>query len=210
MIELSAVNLWDRRVLPWLIEKACRSTEILEERRRLVPQATGRTLELGVGTGLNLPFYGDEVTEVVGLDPSAAILEKARERVPLCRAPVHLVEASAESLPWPDHSFDSAVVTYSLCSVGDPVRALREVRRVLKPGGRLFFVEHGLARDPATRRWQRAITPVWRRCAGNCHLDRDIPAALRLAGLTPIELHERASEGPSWTGYTYEGVATAV
>ncbi|RYE86762.1 MAG: class I SAM-dependent methyltransferase [Myxococcales bacterium] len=190
-----------------MIEKACRSRQILEERERLVPQAAGRTLELGVGTGLNLPFYSAAVTEVIGVDPSAAILDRARDRAAACRAPVTLVEAPAESLPWPDGSFDSVVVTYTLCSVGDPVQALREARRVLRPDGRLFFVEHGLARATTTRAWQHLATPAWKRIAGNCHLDRDIPDVLYKAGFDTIELRETPAEGLSWTGYTYEGIA---
>jgi ubiquinone/menaquinone biosynthesis C-methylase UbiE len=205
---VSVDKVWADRAIPWLIEKACRSTQIREERARIVPQAVGRTLEIGVGTGLNLAFYTDEVTEVVGVDPSAAILERARGRVAACRAPVTLVEAPAESLPWAGESFDSVVVTYSLCSVGDPARVLGEIGRVLRPGGRLLFVEHGLARAPLTRAWQRAATPLWRRLAGDCHLDRDIPALLRGANLRTIEMSERPGEGPSLTGYTYEGVAT--
>ena len=201
------MTIWDRRILPVLLDKACRSGPIREERERLVPQAVGRTIEIGVGTGLNLPFYTREVTEVVGIDPSAAILAKARERVAECQVPVTLIEARAEALPWADGSFDSAVVTYSLCSVDEPVRVLRELRRVLRPGGRMVFVEHGLARAALTRAWQQAATPFWRRMAGNCHLDRDIPGLLREAGFRTIELSEKASGGPSLTGYSYEGVA---
>lgn len=202
------MSWWDRRVLPVLIEKACRSRQILEERERLIPQASGRVLEIGVGTGLNLPFYSPRVTGVVGVDPSAAILDRARDRASVCPAPVTLLEAPAESLPCPDGSFDSVVVTYTLCSVSDPVQALREARRVLRPDGRLLFIEHGLAQRTATRAWQRLATPAWRRLAGNCHLDRDVPDLLYRAGFDTTELRETPAEGLSWTGYTYEGVAT--
>jgi ubiquinone/menaquinone biosynthesis C-methylase UbiE len=121
---------------------------------------------------------------------------------------VELVEASACAMPLDGGSFDSVVMTYTLCSVDEPLRALGEIRRVLRPGGKLIFVEHGLARRPSTRRWQRALTPVWKRCSGNCHLDRDVAAELQEAGFSTLELHEREGEGPSWTGYTYEGIAT--
>lgn len=203
------MQLWDTHVLPFLVEKACRSTSILAERERRVPLASGRTLEVGVGTGLNLAFYDpSRVTEVVGIDPAPAILTRAEARVASCRVPVELVRASAEELPFDAGSFDSVVMTYSLCSVGDPVRALREIRRVLGPDGKLFFVEHGLARARSTRLLQRSLTPVWKRFSGNCHLDRDVPAELRAAGLHALELQESAGDGPSWSGYTYEGIAT--
>jgi ubiquinone/menaquinone biosynthesis C-methylase UbiE len=206
-MKLSA--LWDRRVLPFLIEKACRSGSILEERKRLVPRAEGRVLEVGVGTGLNLPFYdASRATALVALDPSPELLVRARGRVDACPLPVELIEASACAMPLDGGSFDSVVMTYTLCSVDEPLRALGEIRRVLRPGGKLIFVEHGLARRPSTRRWQRALTPVWKRCSGNCHLDRDVAAELQEAGFSTVELHEREGDGPSWTGYTYEGVAT--
>jgi ubiquinone/menaquinone biosynthesis C-methylase UbiE len=202
------MSLWDRRVLPFLIEKACRSGAILEERKRLVPRATGRVLEIGVGTGLNLPFYdATKVTHLVAVDPSPELLARARERVGSCPAPVELLAASACALPLDAASFDAVVMTYTLCSVDEPLRALGEIRRVLRPGGRLLFVEHGLARRTSTRLLQRAITPVWRRFSGNCHLDRDVKAELVEAGFRPVELEEREGEGPSWTGHTYEGIA---
>jgi ubiquinone/menaquinone biosynthesis C-methylase UbiE len=202
------MSLWDRRVLPFLIEKACRSGSILEERKRLVPRASGRVLEIGVGTGLNLPFYdGVNVTQVVAIDPSPELLARARERVDACPAPVELLVASACALPLDAASFDAAVMTYTLCSVDEPLRALGEIRRVLRPGGRLIFVEHGLAQRASTRLVQRGLTPVWRRFSGNCHLDRDVKAELREAAFRVVELEEREGEGPSWTGHTYEGVA---
>lgn len=203
------MNLWERRALPFLIEKACRSSSILDERKRLVPRASGRVIEIGVGTGLNLPFYSETlVFSLTAVDPSPALLARARARLSLCPRPVELVEASACSLPWPDGSFDSAVMTYTLCSVDDPLRALAEIRRVLRPAGELFFVEHGLSPRPSTRLWQRLLTPLWRRCSGNCHLDRDVPASLREARFSARELRESEGDGPSWTGYTFEGVAS--
>lgn len=202
------MGFWDRRVLPFLIEKACRAGSIKEERQRRVPQASGRTLEVGVGTGLNLPFYDpDRVTELIAIDPSAAVLAKARDRMLECPVAVSLREASVESLPFDAGSFDSIVMTYSLCSVDDPARALAEMRRVLAPGGKLLFVEHGLAKATSTRAWQHALTPLWKHCSGNCHLDRDVPKQLRDAGFSLAELQEKAGDGPSWSGYTYEGIA---
>lgn len=202
------MSLWDRRVLPFLIEKACRSSSILEERKRRIPQARGRVLEIGVGTGLNLPFYdAAQATQLVAIDPSPELLNKTRERLDTCPIPVDLLAASACALPMERASFDTVVMTYTLCSVDDPIGALAEIRRVLRPDGRLLFIEHGLARSSSTRLWQKALTPVWKRFSGNCHLDRDVTSELREAGFRTEELEEREGEGPSWTGYTYEGVA---
>jgi SAM-dependent methyltransferase len=199
---------WERRIVPFLVEKACRSPEILEERRRWIPRAHGDVLEIGVGSGLNLGFYDPaRVTRVIGIDRSTALLERARSRATSAPVPVELVPAPAERLPFADRSFDSAVVTYTLCSVGDPARALAEIRRVLRPGAELIFVEHGLAPDPGPRRWQRRLTPAWSRIGGGCHLDRDIAGLLQTAGLHSTDLDMHYSAGPRWLSFTYEGTA---
>lgn len=202
------MSLWADHVLPHLIEKACRSTAILEERKRWVPRAYGDVLELGVGSGLNLAFYdASSVAKVTGIDPSAPLLARAARRATTAPVAVELVRGHAEHLPFPDRTFDSAVITYSLCSVDDPGGALAELRRVLRPGGELVFVEHGLARDAATRRWQHWLTPVWRRIGGGCHLDRDIPAILRDAGFLSDDLHADYADGARWLSFTFEGTA---
>lgn len=204
------MSFWSDRMLPVLIEKACRSHVILEERRRWVPRAEGRVLELGVGSGLNLAFYdAARATHVTGIDPSAPLLDRARPRAAGAKVPVELLQASAEQLPFDDAAFDSAVVTYTLCSVSDPRRALDELRRVLVPGGRLYFAEHGLAKDAAPRRWQARITPLWQRVSGGCHLDRDTFALLENAGYALEERVEQYGEGPRWISYSYQGVARA-
>jgi ubiquinone/menaquinone biosynthesis C-methylase UbiE len=202
------VSLWADRVLPWLVEKACRSGAILEERKRWVPRARGEVLEVGVGSGLNLAFYdAATVSRVTGLDPSAPLLARARRRAEEALVPVELTRGHAEQLPFADHAFDSAVITYSMCSLADPARALAELRRVLRPGGELVFVEHGLAPDTRIARWQRRLTPVWRRLGGGCHLDRDIAAILRAAGYRTDDLHAGYSEGARLLSYTFEGTA---
>jgi ubiquinone/menaquinone biosynthesis C-methylase UbiE len=202
------VNPWTEYVLPYLVEKSCRSRAILDERKRWVPRARGEVLELGVGSGLNLAFYdGATVAKVTGIDPSAPLLARAARRATTAPVPVELLRGHAEHLPFEDRSFDSAVMTYALCSVDDPVRVLAELRRVLRPGGELVFVEHGLARDAATRRWQRRLTPVWRRVGGGCHLDRDIAAILRDAGYHSDDLRADYADGARWLSYTFEGTA---
>jgi ubiquinone/menaquinone biosynthesis C-methylase UbiE len=203
------MGLWAHRVLPFLVEKACRSTAILAERKRWIPRAHGDVLEIGIGSGLNLAFYDPErVTKVTGIDPSRPLLDKARARIE--SIPVDLVQTSGEQLPFEPAQFDSAVVTYALCSVDDPLAVLAEVRRVLKPGGELFFVEHGLAHDVRTQTWQHWITPAWKRIAGNCHLDRDVTKILFDAGFHSDDLHAGYTEGAKALSFTYEGTARPI
>ena len=206
------MGLWAKHVLPHLVELACRGEEVAEERARLVPRAHGSVLEIGVGSGLNLPYYDARRAErVTAFDPSPELLAMARPRAVLAKVPIELHVAAAESLPFADASFDSAVVTYTLCSVADPARALAEVRRVLRPGGELFFVEHGLSDEPRTQRWQHRLTPAWSLIGGGCHLDRDVAAELRAAGfaLDPGALRAEHGDGAKWLSFTYEGVARA-
>jgi ubiquinone/menaquinone biosynthesis C-methylase UbiE len=202
------MTFWADRVLPHLVEKGCRSTAILAERKRWVPRAHGEVLELGVGSGLNLPFYdASRVTRITGIDPSAPLLARAAKRAATAPVPTELLRGHAEALPFADRSFDCALVTYSLCSVEDPLRVLAEVRRVLRPDGELLFVEHGLARDASTQRRQRLLTPLWRRVAGNCHLDRDITGLLREAGFHSDDLSADYAPGASFLSFTYQGSA---
>ena len=202
------MGLWAKHVLPFLVEKGCRSPTILDERRRWIPRAHGEVLELGVGSGLNLAFYDPQrVDKVTAIDPSAPLLARATPRAEASPVTVELVEANAERLPFDDQSFDSAVVTYSLCSIDDPGAALREVRRVLRANGELVFVEHGLAPDRRTRRFQHGLTPVWRRLAGGCRLDRDIAGIVRDAGFAFEQLDVAYTDGASWLSYTYQGIA---
>lgn len=205
------MSLWARHVVPRLIEVAAQSPSILDERRRWVPRTHGRVLELGVGSGLNLPFYDPvRVARVTGIDPSPPLLRRAGPRAAQAAVPVELVEGFAERLPFDPGSFDSAIVTYSLCSMDEPARALAEVRRVLRPGAELVFVEHGLAPDAGTRWWQRRLSPIWRRIAGGCRLDRDLPALLRDAGFAVDELTAGYSGTVRVMSYTFQGIAHPV
>lgn len=202
------MGLWADHVVPRLIEKACRSRTILAERRRWIPRAHGQVLELGVGSGLNLPFYDPgRVAKVTGVDISRPLLRRAEPRARQAPVPVELVEASAEQLPFDAASFDSVVVTYSLCSMEDPARAAAEARRVLRSGGDLMFIEHGRAPDRGTRWWQRLLNPFWRRVSGGCRLDRDMPAVLRAAGFELDELTAGYSGMVRWLSFTFEGSA---
>ena len=206
--DASPRSWYDQHVLPYLLDVACGLPVIQSQRRKVVPMATGRVLEVGIGTGLNLPFYDPaKVQSLVGVDPAEQMHALAQKRSERAGLAVELVHLSAEALPLASASFDSVVCTYTLCSIEDPLAALREMRRVLKPNGRLLFAEHGLAPDASVSRWQRRLEPYWRQLAGGCRLTRDVPELLREAGF-------QTSGGaayvawPKTLGYNYWGEAT--
>jgi ubiquinone/menaquinone biosynthesis C-methylase UbiE len=176
-------SFYDRFILPKLLGAACASPPMMKQRTKVVPGAEGRVLELGVGMGLNLRFYDPgKVSEVMGVDPSPELraVAEAAERDPALK--VRVEDGTAEALPFEDKSFDTVVCTFTLCSVCTPTAALAEARRVLKPGGRFLFCEHGLSPDPGVAKWQRRIEPVWKRIAGGCHLTRPVASAIQAAG----------------------------
>lgn len=201
-------NWYERHVLPRLIDLACGIGPVRQQRDKVVPHAEGRVLEIGIGTGLNLPHYdGGRVEEIIGLDPGVELHRLARKRMLDAGLQVELVSLSAERIPYDDHSFDSVLVTFSLCTIPDPLAALGEMRRVLKPEGRLIYCEHGLAPDEKVARWQRRLTPLWSKIAGGCHLDRDIPALLREAGFRSDDMQTMYLPGPRPLTYNFWGTA---
>ena len=203
------MGFYENRILPRLLDLAMRQEQLTVYRRRLVPEARGRVLEIGVGSGRNLPFYGSAATEVIGLDASAQLLEMARAALPAGTAPpIELIEASAESIPFDDRSFDTVVVTWTLCSIPDVESALSEMRRVLAPSGRLLFVEHGRSPDRGVTRWQDRLTPMWKRLAGGCHLNRPVRSLLEQSGFRVEQLATGYAQGPRPMTFMYEGVAT--
>lgn len=176
-------SFYDRFILPKLLTCACSSSPMMRQRAKIVPRASGRVLELGIGMGLNLSFYDPAtVSAVVGVDPAAELRAAASAAPRDPRLAVIIEDGTAEALPFADASFDSVVCTFTLCSVHTPAAALAEARRVLKPSGRLLFCEHGLAPDAGVARWQRRIEPIWKRIAGGCHLTRPIASAIAAAG----------------------------
>ena len=203
------MNWYDQHVLPCLIDFACGLPMVQAKRRQLVPQAHGRVLEIGMGTGRNLPFYDrSRVNRLVGVDPAMQMHHLAQKRSQKAGIPVELMGLSAEQLPTADASFDTVVCTYTLCSIPDAEQALREMRRVLVPGGKLLFCEHGRAPDESVRRWQDRLQPFWGPLAGGCHLGRDIPALLDTAGFV-ADTQAAYLAGPRPMTFHYWGEAQA-
>ena len=184
-----------------------RNRELLPYRERVVSSARGKVLEIGIGSGLNLPFYGSCVEEILGLDPAPRLVAMAQEAAERNRAPVTLVTGSAETIPIGDSTVDTVVTTWTLCSIPDAAAALQEMRRVLKPGGQLLFVEHGLAPEESVRRWQNRLTPVWSRIGGGCHLNRPIRTLIESAGFGVVRLETGYARGPRPMTFFFEGCA---
>jgi ubiquinone/menaquinone biosynthesis C-methylase UbiE len=201
---------YERHLLPWLLDLACSLRPFTRQRQKVVPLATGRVLEIGIGTGLNFEHYDrTRLAQVDGMDPGLEMHRLASKLAGAAGIAVQLVGLSAERIPFADGAFDTVLVTYTLCTIPDPLAALREMRRVLKPGGRLIFCEHGLARDASVRAWQRRMTPAWSKVAGGCHLDRDIPGLLQQAGFRFVDLQTGYLPGPRPFAYNFWGMAVA-
>jgi len=202
------LGLYSRFVLPRIIQFACGLKPHMRQRAKIVPSAAGRVLEIGIGSGLNLPFYdAGKVSHLWGLDPSPDIWALASDQVRKVEIPVEYLPASAESIPLDAVSVDTIVVTYSLCSIPDVAAAMAEMRRVLRPGGRVLFAEHGLAPDPDVRKWQDRVTPLWKKVGGGCHLNRDIPGLLRAGGFRIAELETMYLPGWRPATFNYWGAA---
>ena len=202
------MNLYDRYVLPRMIDFACGMGAVMKTRAQIVPLASGRVLEIGIGTGLNLSFYdATKVSEIIGVDPAVDMSKLARERAAKISIPVKTIALELGQIQTEDDSFDSIVCTFTLCTIPDAVAALKEMRRVLKPGGKLLFSEHGLAPDAPVVRWQNRITPIWKPLAGGCHLNRDIPALINAGGFTIQQLETSYLKGPKPMTWVYRGWA---
>lgn len=201
------MSFYRNRILPYLVHASMRQETFTPYRQRVAAAAQGRVLELGVGSGLNLPLYGARVTAVVAIDPSPKLLSMAREATAAARVPVTLIEGSGEQIPLENDSVDTVVVTWTLCSIPDVQSALQDMRRVLRPSGRLVFVEHGRAAEPRVARWQDRLTPLWKRIGGGCHLNRPIAALIEHAGFRIERLDTGYMEGPKPMTFMYEGAA---
>lgn len=202
------MGFYARHILPCCLDKACSIGPIEKQRAKIVPFAKGKVLEIGIGSGLNLPHYDPaKVESVTGVDPDEHIWKRSQDRREAVDFPVERIGLSGEDIPMESDSIDSVVVTYSLCTIPDPVRALREMRRVLKPGGDILFCEHGRAPDTNVVKWQKRIDPIWSKIAGGCHSGRDIPGLITQAGLEIDALHQQYIPGPKVLSYNYWGRA---
>lgn len=206
---LGAMGLYDRYVLPHVIDFSCGSAPVRERRSRVVPRAQGRVLEVGAGSGRNLEHYDrSKVEELIALDPSPELRGKAERRAQRAGLDVRWLGLEAEAIPLDDASVDTVVITFTLCTIDDVAAALAEMRRVLRPDGELLFAEHGRAPDASVARLQRRLNPGWRLVSGGCRLDRDIPGLLHAAGFATPDLEAAYMPGiPKFSGYTYAGSA---
>ena len=201
------MGMYARYVLPRLIDLAMRNKEHARLRASCIPHARGHVLEIGIGSGLNLPFYTSDVERVYGVDPSVELQYIAQRRALLPVRVEFLSQSAEELLPLAESTIDTVVVTWALCSIPDASKALRQVKRVLKPGGSLIFIEHGRALDSGVVAWQDRLTPFWKRIAGGCHLNRKIDELIVAAGFQITELKTFYLSGPRPMTYTYQGLA---
>lgn len=201
------MSFYQRHILPPLLNFAMRQKPLQPFRERVISNAIGDVLEIGIGSGLNLPLYGTSVRSVIGIEPSTGLLAMAEQQMERVLVPVEFLQASAEALPIESHSVDTVVTTWTLCTIPDARKALQEARRVLRPGGTLLFVEHGRAPEKAVARWQDRIDPLWGRIAGGCHLNRQIDALIIEAGFQIDTMRHDRMPGPRTHNYLYEGQA---
>jgi len=201
------MSFYNDHILPHVINFAMSNRELGPYRERVVSQAHGRVLEIGIGSGLNLPLYGSRVDTILGLDPAARLIAMAQDAANRSKIPVTLITGSAQAIPIDRGSIDTLVTTWTLCSVADAGAALQEMRRVLKPDGHLLFVEHGRAPEENVRKWQNRLTPVWKRIGGGCHLNRPIRALIEGAGFRITRLDTGYARGPRPMTFFYEGCA---
>lgn len=201
------MGLYQKWILPRLTDLVMRNAEATRYRSQVVPLARGTVLEIGAGSGLNFQFYGAPVERLYALDPSEELLGMARKRAAEATVPVEFLLHSGEEIPLADRSCDTVVTTWTLCTIPDPVKALGEMKRVLKPSGTLLFAEHGAAPEPRVRGWQERLNPLWRRITGGCNLNRSIATLMADAGFNVVNLQREYAKGFRPMSYIYFGNA---
>ena len=201
------MNLYRKWILPRLVDVTMRNRSATHYRSLIVPKACGTVLEIGIGSGLNLPFYDDGVEHLYGLDPSEQLLAMAGKKARAVAFPIDFIAHASEEIPLDDSSVDTVVMTWTLCSIADPVKALQELRRVIKPDGTLLFVEHGLAPEIRVQAWQQRFNPLWSKLTGGCNLNRKMDQLIRTAGFEFAELKSEYAEGPRPLSYMFSGRA---
>ena len=205
------MSLYEKYVLPKFLNCACGSKPVARQREKVVHLAEGKVLEIGIGSGLNLPFYDKtKVDEIWGLDPSEELSEMARAVAIQEGMEVNFISSGAEEIPLPDDHFDSVLITYTMCTIPEVIRANTEIRRVLKNQGKMIFCEHGAAPDDNIRKWQKRINPFWGKIAGGCNIDRNIPSLIQDSGFDIIEIEEMyLPNTPKIAGYNFWGYAVS-
>ncbi len=202
------MGLYDKYLLPRLVHLTCGQKPNMRQRQKVVPLASGKVLEIGIGSGLNIPLYdAAKVDHLWGLDPSAEMWAIAQKNARDNHIDAEFIQSGAESIPLDDNCVDSVLVTYTLCTIPDAQKALSEIKRVLKPSGRLIFCEHGKAPDIAVERWQNRLNPVWKRLAGGCHLNRAIPQLLEQSGFKSSDMNTMYLPGWKPASFNYWGTA---
>lgn len=202
------MSWYEERVLPRLTDLACSTKPVRKQRQKIVPLAEGNVLEIGIGSGLNLPFYDQrKVGKIWGLEPSEGMRKLAAQNLEGLPLNVEFIELPGEEIPLESKSVDTVLVTYTLCTIPDAVTALQGMRRVIKPGGRLLFCEHGAAPDEGVRRWQDRLNTAWRKLAGGCNMNRDIPSIIRAGGFDIVRDERMYIPGLRVLSYNYLGSA---
>ncbi|MDH3616222.1 MAG: methyltransferase domain-containing protein [Gammaproteobacteria bacterium] len=202
------MSWYEEKILPSLINLACGSRPTRKQREKIVPRASGDVLEIGFGSGLNLPFYDrDKVRHIWGLEPSEGMRRLCRGSISKSELDVELIDLPGEEIPLDDDSVDTVLVTYTLCTIPEVAVALQGMRRVLKPRGRVLFCEHGKAPDPNVQKWQERLNPAWKKISGGCSMRRDIPAILQEAGFHIEEDNRMYIPGLRALSYNYWGAA---
>jgi ubiquinone/menaquinone biosynthesis C-methylase UbiE len=202
------MSLYEKYFLPKLLDFCCGMEGFQNKRSQIVPMAHGRILEIGIGSGLNFDHYNfDKVEEIIGVDPAVSSVAMAKSRSSQYNSKISFIESSAESIDLPSNTFDCVVIGYSLCTIPDPLKALAEARRLMKPEGSLFFMEHGLAPEQNIQKWQHRLTPGWKKIGGGCNLNRDIEALIKAGGFQFKSLSKKYIKGPKIAAFQYYGEA---
>ena len=202
------MGFYDKYLLPKLVHFTCRQNPTMRQRQKVVPQAEGNVLEIGIGSGLNIPFYSsDRVNHLWGLDPSAEMWSIAQKNAADHKLDAEFIQSGAESIPLDDNSADTVLMTFTMCTIPDVHAALSEIKRVLKPSGKLIFCEHGKAPDEHIHRWQNRINPIWKRLAGGCNINRPIDSLLQQSGFISDDMQTMYLPGWKPATYNYWGTA---
>jgi len=202
------MNLYNKYILPKVIDWACSQKPTRKQRAKVVPHAQGNVLEIGIGSGLNLPFYkADAIKHLTAIDPSVETWKRNKMNVQTLPFEFKFIKAFAENIPADNNSFDTVVITYAMCTIPDTHKALAEIRRVLKANGKLLFCEHGKAPDAAVQKWQNRINPLWKRIGGGCNLNKDIPLLIKSNGFKIQQLNTMYIPGWKPASFNYWGRA---